>query len=165
MNIVEILSKIGFDWRMALANLVNFLIIFWILKKYAFKPIQNKLKERADKINAGLEDTEKAKTELTMAKQKVDQMLKVAREEAQSIVAKAHEQSEAMLEKNKQETEVKAKQIVNEARDLITKEKKQMEADLITKTVDIALQVSEKILHEKLDETKDKELIEKILRN
>ena len=39
MDLIEILSKVGFDWRMALSNLVSFLIVFFILKKYALEQI------------------------------------------------------------------------------------------------------------------------------
>ncbi|MBU4369492.1 ATP synthase F0 subunit B, partial [Patescibacteria group bacterium] len=59
MDLQRILGNLGFDWRMALANLVNFLIIFFVLKKYAFKPIKEKLEEREKKIKTGLEDAEK----------------------------------------------------------------------------------------------------------
>jgi F0F1-type ATP synthase membrane subunit b/b' len=45
MDILGILGKIGFDWQVALANLVNFLIIFWILKKFAFKPVREILQK------------------------------------------------------------------------------------------------------------------------
>ena len=57
----EILSKIGFDYRVALANLVNFLIVLWVLQKFAFPKIQIVLAERQAKIRKGLADAEAAK--------------------------------------------------------------------------------------------------------
>jgi len=46
MNIGQILSNLGFDWQIAFANLINFLIILWLLKRYAFTPIKNTLETR-----------------------------------------------------------------------------------------------------------------------
>lgn len=165
MVIIDILSKIGFNWQMALANLVNFLIIFWLLKRFAFEPLKKILKERADKIDKGLEDAKKTETELTMAKQKSSEYLAEARAAAQEIVTKAHDQSKKMLAKAKADTESQTQALVQEARELIAKEKQQMTADLEAKTVDIALLVAEKILREKIDSDRDKVLIEKILSN
>ena len=165
MVILDILSKIGFNWQMALANLVNFLIIFWLLKRFAFEPLKKILKERADKIDKGLEDAKKTETEFTMAKQKSSEYLAEARATAQEIVTKAHDQSKKMLVKAKADTESQTQALVQEARELIAKEKQQMTADLEAKTVDIALLVAEKILREKIDSDRDKVLIEKMLSN
>lgn len=162
-TIIEILSKIGFDWRMALANLVNFLIIFWLLKRYAFAPIKKVLSERREKIDQGLEDAQKAQTELTMAKQTSEQELAHARQKAQEIIAQAHEQGKEMLVKAESDTQAKVDKLVSDARGVIAKEKQAMEADIEEKTVTIALEVSSKIIKEKLDEKKDKALIEGLL--
>jgi hypothetical protein len=69
MDIGLILANLGFDWRVALANLVNFLVIILILKYFAFKPIAKIINEREDKIKKGIEDAERAATEFQMAKQ------------------------------------------------------------------------------------------------
>lgn len=159
-TIIEILGKIGFDWRMALANLVNFLIIFWLLKRYAFAPIKKVLAERQQKITQGLEDAQKAQSELMMAQQTSDEERAKARQEAQQIVAHAHEQSKAMITKAEADTQAKVERLVSDARTVIAKEKQAMEAEIQSKTVSIAVAVAEKILREKLDEKKDKVLIE-----
>lgn len=162
MDIMEILGKVGFDWRMAVANLVNFLIIFWILKKYAFKPIQKVIKEREDKISQGLEDATKAQSELQMAQQNYERTLTNARKEAQEVVAKAHEQGDAMLKKATAETEEKTAKIVSDARTLIQKEKTQMGKELEHKTAHIAVRIAQKILGREIDIKSDETLIEDI---
>ncbi len=162
MDIMEILGKVGFDWRMALANLVNFLIIFWILKRYAFKPIARIIKEREDKIAQGLEDAQKAKSEHQMAQQNYERTMANARKESQDLIAKAHEQGDAMLKKATAETEEKTTKIVNDARALIEKEKKQMSKELEHKTAHIAVQIAQKILGREIDVKGDEKLIKDI---
>lgn len=159
MNIMEILGKMGFNWRMALANLVNFLIIFWLLKKYAWKPLQKTIQEREDKIDKGLEDAKRAASEVTMAKENYDQKINEAKKEANLIIAKASEQGRSMISKAAEDASEKAEKIVTNAKEIIEKEKEKMKEDLKQETVEIAIEITEKILKEKLD---DKKFISKL---
>ena len=93
MDIGLILANLGFDWRVALANLANFLIIVWILKRFAFKPIEKAIKNREDKIRKGVEDAERAATEFQMAKQTCDKTIEEAKYEANKIIASSQGQS------------------------------------------------------------------------
>ncbi|MGB0757253.1 MAG: F0F1 ATP synthase subunit B [Patescibacteria group bacterium] len=162
MDIMEILGKIGFDWRMALANLVNFLIIFWLLKRYAFAPIKRTLNKRQEEVGKGLEDAEKARTELVMAKENYEKKMNEARAEAQGIVTKAHEQAESMKQTATEEAEAKVEKIVADARSAIKQERERMERELQAKTVDIALEVAGKILKQKLDPKTESALIKEL---
>jgi F0F1-type ATP synthase membrane subunit b/b' len=72
---MEVLAKLGFDWKVALANLVNFLIIYLLLRNVVFKKLGNAIRERREKIQAGLDDAEKAKTALIMADHEKEQIL------------------------------------------------------------------------------------------
>ncbi len=100
-TVLEILGKIGFDWQVALANLVNFLIIFFILKKFAFKPIQKILKERQDKISEGLIKAQEADIRLKEVDQISKSKLKNADLEAMAII-KNMENKAKELEKSLQ---------------------------------------------------------------
>src|SRR3989344_294671 len=86
-NIYEILQKIGFDWQVALANLFNFLIILFLLKQFAFKPIKKVIDERQIKINEGLENAKKAKTELMMANQNKEKIISDANVAAMAVLS------------------------------------------------------------------------------
>ena len=75
---LEILGKIGFDWQVALANLINFFIVFLLLKKFFFKKIKETIRERRNKIEKGLEDAEKAAESLKSAEIEKDSIVKEA---------------------------------------------------------------------------------------
>ena len=69
MNVFDpIIKNLGIDWKIFLAQLVNFGIVFFVLKKFAFSPIQKLLKERQSKIEKGLNDATRSASELSMAK-------------------------------------------------------------------------------------------------
>jgi len=161
----EILSKIGFNWELAVANLVNFLIIFWLLKRYAFGPIGRAIKNRQDKINQGLEDAQKAKSELMMAQQNYESTLAQARHEAQNILAKAHERAEAMAVKARTEAEEAATTILKEGRLRAEQERQRAEQDLSARVAEVAVDLTEKIIKEKVSLKSDKEFLKNILKN
>ena len=163
MNIVEILGKIGFDWRMALANLVNFLIIFWLLKRFAWKPIQKMLADRQQKIDQGLEDAKKTAAELTMAEENYKNKINQAKKEANLIIAKASDQGQALINTAAAEASAKAKKILTDSQVLIQQEKKKMMAELRQDTVALSLAIAEKIIREKLDQSKDQNLIKTLI--
>ena len=77
---MEILNEaalnIGFDWRMALAQLVNFLIIFYLLKRFVWGSIKKTLAERKAKIDKGLEDAEAAEGLQLKAEQDYEKRVK-----------------------------------------------------------------------------------------
>ncbi len=94
---LEILGKIGFDWQVALANLVNFLIIFFILRRFAWKPLKNVIEERQQKIVKGLEDAQKAATDLKMAEEIRKQKVEDAKLHANQIVSDANLKSASII--------------------------------------------------------------------
>jgi len=163
MDILEILSKIGFDWRMGLANLVNFLIIFWLLKRFAWKPIQEKIKQREDKIEKGLEDAEKAAGELAMAQENYNKKINEAKKESNLIIAKATEQGRELINQAGDKAERRANQIIAQAKKTISKEKEKMLSDVKNETVNIAFEITGKILKQKLNSKTDAQLIKKLI--
>lgn len=104
----EILSKIGFDYRVALANLVNFLIVLWVLHRFAFPKIQEVLSERQAKIHKGLKDAKDAAQAKINAEKAAQRSLDNAHGEAHAIVA---------------EGQIEAKKIVEQAHEAGLKEK------------------------------------------
>ncbi len=163
MDIMEILSKIGFDWRMALANLINFLIIFWLLKRFALEPIKRVLRDREEKIKQSIEDAKKAESERIMATSNYEQKMAEARKEAALIISQAHEQSENMLKKATAQTEEKVAKMLSDARSLIESEKEKMLKGLEEKTVEIAVVVAEKIIKKELDLETEKKVISELV--
>jgi len=163
MAILDILGKIGFDWQVAVANLVNFLIIFFILKRYAFKPIARVIKERQDKVNEGLDDAVLAKTNLLTAEQKKEEILMSARQEANDIIAKAKQSSDILAVKKLEESQIEHIRIVAEGKKKAQKEFDRMEREVRGQAASLIVAGVEKILNEDLDEKQDKKLRERAL--
>ncbi|MBP7846116.1 MAG: F-type H+-transporting ATPase subunit b [Bacteroidota bacterium] len=157
---MEILSKIGFDWQVALANLVNFLIIFFLLKRFIFKPVGKILEERKNKIADGLEKAALAETALLNAKKEHESIVRDAKMLAGTITSNAEKEGSVIKDKRKKEAESERNVLLQETREELLKEKINAETELASKAVMLAMAGATKIITE--DMTKEKhELIAK----
>ena len=163
MDLGQIAANLGFNWRVALANLANFLIIVWILKRFALKPIERVIKNRADKIKKGIEDAEKAATEFQMAKQVAEKTVLEARNEANKIIASSQKESERIIAESKFLQEEQAKQITTKAKKIIQQEKEKMFQDFKKEAVELVITTTKKFIKEDLTKEKQEEIVKKLI--
>ncbi len=107
---MEDISKIfHIDWKLLLAQVINFSLVLFLLQRFAFGPISKVLKERTKKIEDGLSMAQEAKKSLSFAEAKVAEMINEAKAESQKIVSRSQEEAEKIrqseIEKTKSETE------------------------------------------------------------
>lgn len=98
------MEALGIDWKLLIAQVVNFLILLILLTKFLYKPIVKMLDNRAGKIEAGLKAAEKSQ-----------QDLKKADVDAEKIREKAYKEANEILVNAKTEATTEAKQIVSKA--------------------------------------------------
>ncbi|KXK27572.1 MAG: ATP synthase subunit b, sodium ion specific [candidate division WS6 bacterium OLB20] len=163
MDIQEVFGKIGFDGRMFLFNVINFLVVLILLRKFFFNKLMEALDARQAKINEGLEDAERYRHEVTMAQQRSDEIISDARTEANTIVLKAQEEArtgaEVILSDAREQVEAERAK----AEEQIELSRRKMIADLKKETADLAILATEKIIKEKLDSKRDREIIDEYL--
>lgn len=151
MDVMKILGNLGFDWPVALANFLNFLIIFFLLKKFAFGPIKKVIAERQARIAEGLENAQKADTALMMADEKKKEITADARLEANKILAEAKRQAITIVTKAKEEAAVEAEGVMRAAREKMLLERVEMERQVREGVVGIMARGIETILREDTD--------------
>lgn len=155
----------GFDWQVALANLVNFLIIFFILKRLFFKPIKKTITDRQNKIQKGLEDAQRAETELMMAKQKYNEIVSDAKVESRDILKEASEKRDEVVSKAKFLAEEEAGKVKEEAlKEIETLKKKEME-EFKKKSSDLVISSVENLLKETVDKGRAEKIISEVLQS
>lgn len=162
-NMEELIKTFHIDWKLIIAQLVNFAIVLFVLYKFAYGPIMKMMDERTKKIDKGLKDAEDSHKKLQEIAEKEKAVLVEARKQAQEIVAKA----EAAASKAKDEIADQAKQqaqkILDEATKKIELEKNQMLSEVKTQVAELVVAATGKVIDEKIDEGKDKELIRKTI--
>ncbi|MCD5389806.1 MAG: F0F1 ATP synthase subunit B [Candidatus Pacebacteria bacterium] len=160
---MEVLTNIGFDWQVALANFINFMIILFIMKKYVFGPTGAVIKKRQEKIQEGIDNAKNSESELLVAKQKSEEELKKARNEANQIIAKAKENGDDLVARAQKEADGKVDEVMAQAQKNIEKQKEQMETELLEKTAGLVTLGVSKILNEDIDNTKNESISKRAL--
>ena len=160
---MEALANLGIDWKLFLAQAVNFLILLFILRRYAYRPMLEFLEKRSDRIEKGLKDAEAATKKLSEMGEKEKKVLKDARHEAKALIEAAEISAKKRDAERLAETELKTKRFLEEARTKIEDEKKKSIAEVKQEIAEVVALSVEKILKEKVDKAKDREIIEKMI--
>ncbi|PIR75971.1 MAG: ATP synthase F0 subunit B [Candidatus Magasanikbacteria bacterium CG10_big_fil_rev_8_21_14_0_10_42_10] len=161
--ILGILGKIGFDWRMGLFNLINFLVVFWLLKRFAFGPVMKMVDERQQKAKDAIDNFTQAKTELQMAERKAQDLIDASKVEANKNIEQSHQKAKEAGEQMKEKAKKEIELLIVQAKRNIDIDKKEMKESLRKDTVELIVLAVEKIMTERLDEKKDLKMIQEIL--
>ena len=162
--IIDTLAKVGFDWRMGLFNLINFFLVFLLLKRFAFPPLLRAIDERKKMIQEGLDNFTQSKTAMQVAEQQAKAIITEAKKEANTIVEKSHDEAKTVADNMKEKTKNEVEKLVLEAKAHIKQEKVQMKQELRDETVALVVQVVEKLLGEEMDAKKSGKNITDILK-
>ena len=160
VNLYEILQKIGFDWQVALANLVNFLIILFLLKKFAFKPIGKLIKDRRDKISEGLQKAKEAEARLAEVDAIGISRLKETDQKSAAMMVEAQARAKKLEESLMKKAEGRQQQALEQAREqhkkaqeesqrMILQEAGALVREMIVKTVGLKPEAVDEALIEK----------------
>lgn len=153
-------AVLGLNAGALLLQIATYVIVFLILKKYAFGPIVKVLDDRRSRIEEGLETADKmehAKVELEEHKEKV---LTEARKEAAKIVAESKKESADLIVAAETKAQAKADQIVADAKAKVTDDIAEAQKGLSKQLAGLVRQATEKVLRAKLDDKADAKLVE-----
>ena len=138
-------------------TLLAFLIVFFILKKFAWKPILNSMNQREKGIADSLATAERIKTEMSEMKSEHEALLAQAREERAQILKEARETKEKIINESKETAKAEASKIVSEAMAAIEAQKMAAITDVKNQVGKMVIEVSEKILRRELENKADQE--------
>ena len=145
-------------------TIITFMALFFVLAKFAWKPLLNMLKDREDMIRSSLDDAEKAKVELERLNEESEAIMAKARSEAQTILADGKTAAEKVKEDTVAKAKAQANKIREDAEKQIQVEKDKAIADIKQEVVNISLSVAEKLIRKNLSDTDNKALIEESLK-
>src|SRR6478609_3816115 len=129
-------------------TIVCFLIALFVLKRYAFGPIQKMIDARREQIRRSLEEAEHAREEARRVLEEHKKLIGQARSEAEQILGEARRTGEAMEHRMREETEAERKRRIEETR-----------REIAAETADLTLEATAIVVGRKLDSERDRELI------
>jgi len=157
------IGALGFSWSSFVIQLISFLIVFLILKRYAFKPIIKILKERSDLINDGINLGESMKQKKAALELSIENQLHTTREQADKIISDAHRNSKEMILVAENEALKKAELIAEDAKQKIARDTVITREKLKNELVGLVSEATEAIIGQKIDKKTDGALIDKVL--
>ena len=164
---MEALQPLGLDPTLFIAYLINFVILLFLLRLFAYKPILKMLAERKQKIQDSLEEADKVRQEAEVQRAEFQSELEEARKTSQEAAARAAQETEKMREAILAEARQEAEQIREQAHQQVEVERQQAMSELHQQAVDLAVDLSRKVLGETVavDEGAQRQLIQQFLQD
>ena len=139
-----------------------FVILLFLLKKFAWKPILDAVDEREQGIKSALESAEKAKLEMENLQADNEKLLKEARLERDAMLKEARDMKNKMIEEAKEEARVEATKLMQQAQQAIITEKQSAIAELKSQVALLSIDIAEKVLKSELADEQKQEALAKL---
>jgi F-type H+-transporting ATPase subunit b len=138
------------EFGLLIWTLLAFLIVFFILKKFAWPAIIKGLKDRQQSIADSLSTAEKIKVEMTLMKSENEALLAKAREERALMMKEARETKDKIISEAKVQAKIDANKIILEAQAAINTQKMAALTEVKNQVGKLVIEVSEKVLRREL---------------
>jgi F-type H+-transporting ATPase subunit b len=157
------MEALGISGLALLAQIINFLIILYLLNRIAVGPITRILAERRARIEQGMKDAEQARADREQAEQERLNALQEARREANDILARAQRVAQETREQDIAATRAELDRMRERATADIEAEKQRALTDLRAEVADLALAAAGKVVGESMNAERQRRLVEEFL--
>lgn len=161
---MEILQLFGVDWKLMLAQIVNFAIVAFVLWRFAIKPLMVNMEKRNQEIEQGLKDAEKSTQKLAESDREIRQSMQASQAKAMQVIMQAKKDAEqekhATVEKTKQEV----KHLIDKAKEQIANQQEEMILAAKTELAETVVETVKLIMDNKMNKDVDKKYIDSMLK-
>ena len=157
----ELISKLGIEWQSLLFQVINFLILLYVLKRFVYTPLIKVLEARRKRVEESVTKAEQIDKELEGAHATRDGIIAKANTNAHGIREQATADAEKIRTQKVEETRVEIQSLLNQARAQIKEEKEQALSSVRAEAANLIILASEKVLRARLNEPHDKELVDR----
>lgn len=157
----QLIQSFGLDGRILLWQVINFAVLFFILARFVFRPLAKIMREREEQVRNSLDEAGRLERKTAELEADLKKRLAEERREIENMHERARETHERLKKEIKTAAEAEAKRMIDEARLAAEEEKTRMFKSLEADIKRLAVELAGKILEERLDEKKQKELLEK----
>ena len=145
-------EQFGIELKSVIMQMVSFLILFFVFRKFVIKPTLSTMGERNAKIAAGLKNAEETQARLTAAAQESAQIVRTAQLDAQKFVEEARKAAKEFSEKQQAEAVARAADTLAKAQQAIALEHKKMLDQARTEIARLVVKTTEQVLAKKLSD-------------
>ncbi|HIU64602.1 MAG TPA: F0F1 ATP synthase subunit B [Candidatus Avacidaminococcus intestinavium] len=142
-----------------IAQILNFLVLLFILAKFAYKPLLQAMDDRRNKIINDLDSAEQSRLDAEALKQQYAEQLAGARQEATDIVNKANQIAQNLHDELVEQARVEQEAMMANAKERIEQEKQQALLDIRSEVIKLSTLIAGKIVNQKLNSTGDQKMV------
>jgi len=161
---MEILNQFGINPILLAAQVVNFLILLFILKRFLYKPILKALQQRREKIAESLKNAEEIERKLLQTEEEREKALARASDEAQKIIDEGKLAVTQMIEEGRQKTSKEVESMLKEGQEVIKLQREQMEQEIRSDLSGLVVTALNKITGKIVNKEDQKQMIDKIVK-
>lgn len=161
----SIVGMFGLNWKLFLAQLVNFAIVLFVLWKWVWKPVTSNMEARTKKIEDSLLNADQLNKDKREFDAWRDAEMSKARQEATEIINTAKQQAETVKTEVVEQTKAEQQSLIDRAEQELVQQKVKMLQEAQGELAEIVVMASEKLLRSKLDSKADQKLINQALKD
>ncbi len=158
-----LLGALGINGKLFITQLLAFLVLVAILRKFVYPFLVRAIDERRASIEEGLKQAKEAQEASRQTEANIQQLLAEARKQADDIIARSHAEASSQVAEAEEKARHRAEQIVKDAHTQLQADIAKARTTLKKDTAALVAMATERILHEKVDSVKDKQLIDRAL--
>ena len=161
---MDILKTFGLNWQLLLAQIVNFLIILYVLKRYLYPPLFNVFKKREELVKDSIKKAEENEKILEKTKNLEKEVIQKAKVTADEIIKEAREQASDIIKKAEEDSKQKSDKMLKDAKAQIELETAESEKKLNKYVIDLSLDLLKKTLANVFNEKEQSEIVQKAMK-
>lgn len=146
-----------------ITQIISFLVMLWVLQRFAWKPLLKVMDERRHKIESDFKTIEEQTTENERLRKEYQEKLQGVDAEARLIIKEANEKGHLIFKEIESEARTQAKNIINKTKEELQQEIAKAKVLLREEIVNMALMATQKILQTNLDAEKQKKLVDEFV--
>ena len=162
---VQSLDIISVNIWQILISLINLLILFLMLKKFLFKPVQNMMAARQAQVDQVYEDADKRLQSATQMKQEYEERLTNARDEADALVKNATATAQKRGDQLLSEAQQQASRLKQKAEEEIEQQKKRMLNEVRQDISELAVDIASKVIEREIKQGDYDAFVDEFIRN
>lgn len=159
----ELITTFHIDWKLMIAQLINFGLVFAALYFIAAKPLSKLMKDRTKEITDGLENAKKAENEVKNANLKKEEIVKEAKDNAKKILASSQADGKEIIKEAKTKADLEKEEIIKQAKLDAEKEKKGADEQVRKELAELIASGVQKIVEGYVAEGKGEDIIKGML--
>ncbi len=156
----ELVKTFHIDWKLIIAQTINFAIVLGVLWYFAIKPLMKVMNKRSEDIEKSLKDAEEIEKKLKEASDTKEKIVIEAKKEAQIIMESVHKESDHAREEKLEQTREEVEKIVAKTKSDLEAEKDKIIKDAKSEVADLVVAASTKIIGKNIDKESNQKIIE-----